>query len=144
MPLLNYTTTVPALRTINEIGAQLAKAGAAQVLTEYGPNAMPCGIAFAITGPAGTNRYRLPIDAGAVHRVLERDRSVAPRYRTREHAERVAWRIMKDWIEAQLAIIATRMVTLDQVFLPYMLTETGVTVYDLFAAQRLSLPAAQS
>jgi len=31
------------------------------------------------------------------------------KYRTREHAARVAWRICKDWIEAQLAIVDAEM-----------------------------------
>jgi hypothetical protein len=55
-----------------------------------------------------------------------------PRYRTPEHAERVAWRIVKDWLEAQLAIVATEMVTFDQVMLAYVRTSDGTTLYDLY------------
>lgn len=51
---------------------------------------------------------------------------------TTEQAARVGWRIIKDWIEAQLALVQTQMVTLDQVFLPYARTNTGETVYQRY------------
>ena len=43
---------------------------------------------------------------------------------------RTAWRITKDWVEAQMAIVETKMVTLPQVFLPYAVTQNGQTVYE--------------
>jgi hypothetical protein len=42
----------------------------------------------------------------------------------------VAWRITKDWVEAQLAIIESQMVTTAQVFLPYAVTSNGQTLYE--------------
>ena len=39
----------------------------------------------------------------------------------RRQATRVASRILKDWIEAQLALLHTGMVELEEIFLPYML-----------------------
>lgn len=142
MPLLNYTTTVPAHRTIAQVQAILAKSGARQVLTEYGPSGVPTGIAFAVDTPHGLRQYHLPVDVAAVAQVMRTDRGTPPRYRSPEQAERVGWRILKDWLEAQLAIIATRMVTFDQVMLPYMATgPTGQTVYQLWIDQQLALPA---
>jgi hypothetical protein len=135
--LLNYTTTVPTTRTVGQVQALLAAAGAGRVLTEYGTDRRPTGVAFTITTAHGPRDFALPVDAARVERVLTRQR-VAPRYRGRDHAERVAWRIVKDWLEAQLAIIATEMVTLGQVMLPYM-TEGGRTVYDLYVGQQLAL-----
>lgn len=72
-------------------------------------------------------------DAGAVRRSFV----------TRKHARRVAWRILKDWIEAQAAIIEAGMATFDDVLLPYMLAPGGQTVYELYADRRLALPAAK-
>src|SRR5438552_18436509 len=43
-------------------------------------------------------------------------------------AVRVEWRIVKDWVEAQLALIETRMVTAQQVFLPYAIMRDGRTL----------------
>lgn len=140
MALLNYTTTVPADRTVSEVAARLAAAGAVQILTEY-DNGRPVGLAFVLNTPTGMRQYRLPVEIKAVVDVLRRDR-VAPRYRTEQHAERVAWRILKDWVEAQLAIIATRMVAPDQVFLPYMILG-GRTVYEQYLDQQLAIGAGE-
>lgn len=139
MALLNYTTTVSVTKTSAEVAQILAKAGARQVLTEYGPAGQPVGVAFAIDTPTGLQRYHLPVDVGAIQGVLKADRKIAPRYKTAEHAERVGWRILKDWLEAQLAIIESQMVTFDQVMLPYMASPDGRTVYDLYLDQQLAL-----
>lgn len=142
MPLLNYTTTVPASRTIGQVQEILVKAGARQVLTEYGPSGTPTGIAFQIETPHGQRHYHLPADVAAIAQVMKADRDVARRFKTQEQAERVGWRIIKDWLEAQLAIIATQMVTFDQVMLPYMSAGgSGETVYDLYLSQQLALPS---
>lgn len=142
MPLLNYSTTVPVVRTIAQITEILAKSGARQVLTDYSVTGVPIGIAFAVDTPTGLQNYHLPVDVAAIAQVMKNDRNISPRFRTPEQAERVGWRITKDWLEAQLAIIATRMVTFDQVMLPYMAAGGGRTVYDLYLAQQLALPAA--
>lgn len=142
MPLLNYTTSVPAVRTIAQITEILARSGARQVLTEYGPSGIATGIAFAVETPGGLQQYHLPVDVAAIAAVMKGDRNISPRFRTPEQAERVGWRITKDWLEAQLAIIATRMVTFDQVMLPYMNAGGGRTVYELYRDQQLALPAA--
>lgn len=139
MPLLNYTTSVPVSRTIGQVQALLVEAGARQMMTEYDDVGRPTGMAFTVNTGYGMRSFVLPVKASAVELVLRRE-GVQPRYATPEHAERVAWRILKDWLEAQLAIIRTEMVTLDQVMLPYM-SDGGRTVYELYRDQQLALPA---
>jgi hypothetical protein len=76
------------------------------------------------------------VNVDQVRAVLLRQR-VAPRYSTVERAARVAWRILQDWVSAQLAIIETEMVGLDQVMLPYAHTDSsGTTVYERVIEQR--------
>ena len=58
-----------------------------------------------------------------------------------EHAERVAWRIVRDWLDAQLALIETQQATADQVLLPYRVLEGGRTVYEAVIEQQGQLPA---
>lgn len=139
MPLLNYTTSVPVNRTVAQIQGLLVEAGARQIGMEYSTIGSPTAIAFMTETTNGPRRFVLPINAQRVKAVLKRER-VAPRYATDEHAERVAWRIVKDWMEAQLAIIRTEMVTLDQVMLPYMTGDDGRTFYQLYQDQQLALP----
>lgn len=142
MPLLNYTTTVSVMRTIGEVQGLLVQAGARQIMAEYNPVGQPTAIAFLIHTIHGPRRFVLPVNSDHVASVLKRDRHVPPRFKTPQQAERVAWRIVKDWLEAQLAIIRTEMVTLDQVMLPYMTGDDGRTVYELYLDQQLALPAA--
>lgn len=137
MALLNYTSTVAAGRTAEQISATLAKHGASQVLIDYGEGGVD-GLAFAIPTEFGVMRYRLPVDIGAIEKVMRGDRTIPPRYKTVEQAERTAWRILKDWIEAQLALVETRMVSLDEVMLPYLLMGEQ-TAYELFREQRLAI-----
>ena len=61
-------------------------------------------------------------------------------YTTREHAERVAWRVVKDWLEAQLGMVAAELASLDEVMLPYRQVE-GRSLYQLVSEQTLALPA---
>ena len=75
--------------------------------------------------------------------LLERDRKVPRSFRTPEQALRVSWRIVKDWVEAQMAIVDTKMVTLEQVFLPYVIMPDGRTLYERVRDARFVLPPAE-
>lgn len=142
MALLNYTTKVPVKRTVAEMQDALVGAGAASVMADYEAG-HPVGLTFTIPTAHGTRAFSLPVGVGAVEKLLADDRTVDRRYHGPEQAERVAWRILKDWLEAQLALIATQMVTLDQVMLPYMQTdELGTTVWQTYQENAMrALPA---
>jgi len=45
-----------------------------------------------------------------------------------DQSRRVGWRIIRQWLEAQLAIVETQMVTIEQVFLPYFLLLEVATI----------------
>jgi hypothetical protein len=133
MPLLNYTTTIAPQKTVMEIQALLAKAGATSILADYDTNGNVVALSFRINLDGKPLSFKLPTDWEPVHRTLKRQR-ISPKYQTPEQALRVAWRITKDWVEAQLAIIETQMVTTAQVFLPYAVTNNGQTVYEYMAS----------
>jgi hypothetical protein len=142
MPLLNYTTTIAAGKTVLEIQSILAKSGAKAILAEYEKGEV-VALSFVIRTQFGDRPFKLPVDTERTLAVLKRqwrDGKLAPRYAVADHAQRVSWRILKDWLEAQLALIETEMVTLDQVLLPYMTTDSGQSVYEQMIARRLALP----
>jgi hypothetical protein len=141
MPLLNYTTKVPVGRTLGEMQQKLAKAGARGVMIEYDEFGEAAGLSFKIETSFGMQGFTLPVDVAACYKVMERERVSGL---DDARAARVAWRILKDWLEAQLALIETQMVTLDQVMLPYMRAEGGGTVYDAIVGGRLALSAGDS
>lgn len=54
-------------------------------------------------------------------------------------AQRTGWRILKDWVAAQLAIIEAGLATLPEVMLPYALLSDGQTLYKRVQADRTLL-----
>jgi hypothetical protein len=58
---------------------------------------------------------------------------------TLEQAERVAWRIVKDWVDAQMAILESEMVQMDEIFLPYMLNQNNMTLYQAYKNNQLAI-----
>lgn len=132
----NYTTSIPALKSVGEITSFLASRGVQAVQIEYEP--MPPGtpgaISFSIDIDGRRWFYRLPCRAEGVLKTLKRDR-VEPRYSTMEHARAVAWRIVRDWVEAQFALIDAGAADLGEVFLPYLLCGPSETIYGRFLRQ---------
>jgi len=146
MPILNYTTQIAAEKTAQEIQTMLARAKAQAVMSEYDDKGVLSSINFRIKTGAGMMTFRLPANVQKIYEVLVRQR-IPAKLQTREQAARVAWRIIKDWLEAQLALVSAEMVDLEQVFLPYAQDETGATLYEVlkdrqFAGLALPAPAA--
>lgn len=137
MPLLNYTTEIPADKSIMQITQMLAKSGASAVLHDYDDNGNINAISFRIKFERDSSQeisFRLPTDWRPVLEVMRIQRQRNTRIKANEdQARRVAWRITKDWVEAQLAIIETKMVTPAQLFLPYAVTTDGNTLYENIA-----------
>lgn len=134
MPIKNYTTTVPAAQSVAEIVGALAAHGATRIQQDYDA-CKPISIAFVIDTPAGLRAFRLPSSADRVKAVLLRQK-----VKTDDaQAERVAWRIIRDWVMAQMAILETEMVAIDQIMLPYMVDDHGRTVYELYQSSQLLL-----
>jgi hypothetical protein len=138
MPIANYTTSVRAAKTVGEIQGILVAHGARQILLNYADDGAIESLSFIIKTPYGEMPVRLPVDIPAMVRVLK-EQGVDARYRTREHAARVAWRIVKDWVRAQMAILETEMVRMEQIFLPYVVTKDGNTFYDLVVDNKFYL-----
>lgn len=139
MPLLNYTTKIDIFTTLGQIQGMLVKNGAKKILQEYNDDGQISAVSFQINTPQGLQAVRLPANVEAVQRVLTKQK-VKCDY---SQAERVAWRIVKDWVEAQMAILESEMVTLAEIFLPYMTDGKGNTVYSLFASNVLMIGAPQ-
>lgn len=128
MPLLNYSTVVAASRSLGEIQDRLARHGASAVTVVYADRE-PVALTFTLLTPVGPQTYRLPANIPAIERLL----ASSPRAtKTRAQATRVAWRIIKDWVEAQLALIEAEQATLDQAMLPYLEIAPGRVLYDAY------------
>ena len=137
MPLLNYTTKVDIFTTLGEIQGILVRHGAKRIMQDDDNNGHIVGVLFFIDTPNGVRGVSLPANVNAVQRVLTEQKVKC----NREQAERVAWRILKDWLEAQMAILESEMVQMDEIFLPYMINDSGKTLYQMYQDNQLRLEA---
>jgi hypothetical protein len=136
---LNYTTSIPAMKTAGECQAILAQAGAASAAVHYEAGE-PSGLSFSLKTPHGTRNFTLPVNVEGAHRMLVKAQGNGQLrahvgkalITSRDHAARVAWRVVKDWLEAQLAIIAANMASLDEVMLPYLHVDDSRTLYQAY------------
>ena len=135
MPIKDYTTKVDVFTTLGEIQGMLVKHGAKKVLQEFDDEGNVQSVSFMINTPMGMEAVRLPANVDAVQKTLEKQKVKADR----AQAQRVAWRIIKDWVAAQMAILESEMVSMDEIFLPYMLSPDGQTVHQLFVKKQLLL-----
>jgi len=127
MAILNYTTSISTEKTASEIQKKLAIAGAKAILVDYDDDGIMCAMSFRID----ELYFRLPLNIEGVYQAMKKDRKVPKRLRTYEQSAKVAWRIIKDWIEAQIAIIEAGQAELNQVFLPYAQNKLGQTLYEV-------------
>lgn len=137
MPILNYTTTVDAAKSIGEITGILSRFGARTIVTDYDPDGFVSGISFVIMIEGLPLSIRLPVNVDGVFRSLRGAKGVPNRSKTEAQARRVAWRILKDWLEAQLALFQVGQAEMAQVLMPYATDAAGRTAYSMFKESHL-------
>jgi len=128
----------------------LCEAGAEAVAVMYADK-QPSGLSFRLQTATGMQTFALPVNIDGVSRLLrmaDYPASVTTRqlgkYVTREHAVRVGWRVVKDWLQAQLAFVAAGMVTVDEVMLPYLQIGNGITLYRALQENRMQITAGEA
>lgn len=136
MPILKYTTKIDAAKTVGEIQQVLVRHGAKKIVSDYDDDGNPSNITFTLALPDQLVFYSLPANWRGVLRAMEKQK--APRsLLTKEQAIRVAWRIVKDWVEAQMAIVESELAGMAEVFLPYTVMKSGNTLYQEFESGSL-------
>lgn len=133
MKLYMGNTTIAAVKTAAEIQSLLVDSGARQVNLTYRDGEIR---ELKWTMPAHGRElcFSLPVRSEAVLKLLSKQRkrgrySEKATEELRKQAERVAWRQLLRWVQAQMALIQTGMVTTDEVFLPYLCAPNGQTLY---------------
>ena len=86
---------------------------------------------FLVYTAIGEIPIALPVNVEAVQKILSAQKKRNSNVKaTSEQAERTAWKCLKDWVDAQMALIQIGMVSIDQIFLPYVINKGGKTLYD--------------
>jgi hypothetical protein len=78
--------------------------------------------------------FSLPVHWRKFQRVLELQQ--VKQWDAEEHVYRVAWRNIRDWVMAQLALYETEIVEMPQVFLPFATDARGKTLYEKVAESK--------
>jgi len=128
-----YTTGIEPQQTINEIQSILARHGARSIMVNYNDSGVIEALSFGILVDGKERGVRLPCEPEPVLKVLERqarEGKIPNRFVEEHQALRVAWRIVHYWVKAQMAILETQMVKMEQVFLPYMIMRDGKTLFE--------------
>lgn len=129
MGILNYSTKIKSEKTIMEIQQILVKHGATKIVTDYdGTN--PKAVTFCLMLNGNIVGYSLPANYSGVLKAMKKDSKIPKSFHNEEQAMRVSWRIIKDWIEAQMAIVEAELADMAEVFLPYAITKNGNTLYN--------------
>lgn len=135
----NYTTSIAVAKTVTEITALLAKRGAQRVSQTFDDEGITNGLAFTLNTDYGAREFALPARIDGVFNVIRLDTKIPRPQRTRERAAKIAWRITKDWLEVQFALIDAEMAVLDEVLFPFMVTDdNGGTIYGIYRGRQLA------
>jgi hypothetical protein len=129
--ILNYTTMIDAFKTVSEIEYILMKHKAKSIMKEFNGDSI-IGLSFLIDTGFNQVPIKMPVKVNECLAVLKREKRSGTRTikDTKDQAERVAWRILKDWIEAQMALLDIEMVRMEEIFMPYIVDAAGRTLYE--------------
>lgn len=140
MKLKNYTTKVPVSKSVTEIQQMLCAHGAIGILFNFEKGIGKIeSLLFNIEIQNQKIGFKLPINWQKAQQAMQKQG--IKRACEDDYCYRVAWRIMRDWVAVQVALIEIEQVSLDQIFLPYGLTKDGkTTIYENFKQSNLLLP----
>ncbi len=138
MPIKNYTTKVPVSRTVSEIQTSLVEHGATGVAYDYEKDTGRIeALRFKLFVNDKDVVFSLPVNWRKFQEVLKQQE--IRRWDDEDYVYRVAWRNLKDWVEAQMVLYECQLVELPQIFLPFATDSKGSTLYDRLLSGQLLL-----
>lgn len=141
MAILNYTTQIDVYKTVAEIEKILSEHGVMSIMKQY-EDGQVVSLSFLIDDGKKKIPVRMPIRVDECLKVMQKQKKEHPKMQikaTKEQASKVAWRIMKDWIEVQMALLEINMVRFEEIFLPYIETTGGKTIYEKLEERKFLL-----
>ena len=144
MAIKNYTTSIKIEKTIAEIEKILARHGATHIFKMYGGDGEPLALAFKCMVSDRLVAFKLPMEEDKILQVFKNavNEGDLPKryYDDKEQAKRTGWRIIKDWVDSQMALLEINLVKMEEIFLPYMFNEiTGETMYEMLEKKNFNL-----
>lgn len=129
----NANATKGASHYIQKVQTSLVTHGAIGIQMMFDDEARISAVSFALPSPSGEGNmaFQLPCEWRKFQEVLKQQSF--KRWDEDEYCYKVAWANLKDWVEAQMALYETEMVTMPQVFLPFATTKDGRTLSEVIS-----------
>src|SRR5580704_15033519 len=115
MSLKKYTSK--STNTFDRIQKCLAAHGAQKLMFDYGQSLEIVALSFAMEVEGRLIGFNLPARIEQVEIILKQHHRRTKPQLLHEQAYRTGWANIRDWVEAQMALIDTKMATLPEVFL---------------------------
>ena len=132
MPIKNYSARGPVSKYYGKIQEVLIKHGASGIQMMFDGDGRISAIAFMLPSPnSGSMTFQLPCDWRRFQIVLKKQ-GVA-KWKNDDYAYMVAWANLLDWVEAQMTLYETQMVSMPQIFLPFVESKDGRTLFEHIA-----------
>jgi hypothetical protein len=136
--LKNYRSDARVENSLARIEEIVVKHGATQFFKEYKAG-LVVDVVFIIPIISGELPIRLPARVEKVKQKLYGKRSTYTSA-MEEQARRTAWANIRDWLDAQMALIETEQVRLEEIFLPYMTDRSGKTLFEHMQENQFKMP----
>lgn len=135
----NYTTETKPERAVAQIEELVVKrVNARQFFKEYDSGEI-VSVVFIIPTDKGDLPFKMPARWKNVLRILYGQRSGYTQGQI-DQAKRTAWCNVRDWIDSQVALIETEQVKVQEVFLPYMVNQSGQTLFEIMEKTNYKMP----
>lgn len=140
--LFMETTKINPEQTVGEIQSVLGKYGAAGIQMEYQDGEIKA-VAFILNIQERRVPFLLPCRWEAVYKTMTGRMRKQRASRADEYvlqSKRVAWRQILRWVEAQMAMVETDMVKIEEVFMPYAVIDNkGTTLFQKMVGSKFLL-----
>lgn len=146
-PIKNARSEIDMGRLCTQLEQTLASHGAQQIRMDYDEQGLRRAVFFSLDYHGRPISVKLPARVEQAQAVLKRQydanlgslRKMGTKAYSYEHAYRVAWRNIVDWVEAQMALLELELAKMEEVFFPYITSRSGQTMFEQAEAQQLLL-----
>jgi len=114
-------------RSYETIQKCLAEHGVKKIMNEFDDNGRIVAITFSIVLNGNEVGVKLPARVENVEKIIYGNKILTDAQKTQVY--RTAWANIRDWVTAQMALIDTKMVKIEEVFLPYIVDNSGVSLF---------------
>jgi hypothetical protein len=123
----NYTSKANSFEKIQKV---LAAHKATHLMFDYGQDGRVTGLSFSIMVDGKEVGFRLPAKVENVSKIMYGTSYLKLNEKHSLQAYQTTWANIRDWIDAQMAMVDTEQVKIEEVFLPYGITKDGRTFFE--------------